>query len=101
MSLKSTIHSNALNLQYPKPLTYNARNITQDEVLFLMGLAIYGSTEKCWAFIDTLVKKDVSRNSIFLDLIPQTTRRLTSLWEDDVCTYSELTMALWRLQNIL
>lgn len=65
-----------------------------------MGLAMYGSNEKCLQFIDTLVEKDVSLNSIFLDLIPQTTRKLTSLWDDDFCSYSELMLALWRLQNI-
>ena len=67
---------------------------------FFMGLAMHGSNEKCLNFIENLVKKDVSLNSIFLDLIPQTTRRLSSLWEDDFCSYSELMLALWRLQNV-
>ena len=89
-----------LDLWCPKPMIQDLRNVTQDEVLFLMGLAMYGSKEKCLNFIENLVKKDVSLNSIFLDLIPQTTRRLTSLWEDDFCSYSELMLALWRLQNI-
>jgi len=89
-----------LDLWYPKSLIQDPRNVTQDEVLFLMGLAMYGSNEKCLHFIETLVKKNVSLNSIFLDLIPQTTRRLTGFWEDDFCSYSELMLALWRLQNI-
>jgi len=79
MSLNSKKHNPTLDLWYPKPLIEDLRIVTQDEVLFFMGLAMYGSNEKCLNFIENLVKKDVSLNSIFLDLIPQTTRRLTSL----------------------
>jgi hypothetical protein len=100
MSLNSKKLNSTRVLRYPKLRIQGQRNITQDEVLFLMALAMHGSNEKCLNFIDTLVKKNVSLNSIFLDLIPQTTRGLTSLCDDDFCSYSELILALWRLQNI-
>ena len=100
MSLNSKKLNSTRVLRYPKLRIQGQRNITQDEVLFLMALAMHGSNEKCLNFIENLVKKDVSLNSIFLDLIPQTTRRLSSLWEDDFCSYSELMLALWRLQNV-
>jgi methanogenic corrinoid protein MtbC1 len=47
------------------------------------------------------MKKQVSIESIYLDLIPMTARKLGVLWEEDICSFTDVTIGLWRLQHIL
>ncbi len=77
------------------------RKIMDPEVDLLIGLAINGSQESCMEFINKLIGKQVAIDSIYLDLIPLTARKLGVLWEQDVCSFTDVTIGLWRLQHIL
>ncbi len=39
--------------------------------------------------------------SLFLDLLSPTARRLGEMWEDDICNFTDVTMGLQRLGNVL
>ena len=77
------------------------RKTLSAEIDLLSGLAINGNQETCIEFIKKLISKQVSIESIYLDLIPMTARKLGVLWEEDVVNFTDVTIGLWRLQHIL
>lgn len=77
------------------------RSVTSIESDYLVGLVINGSQETSLEFVLKLIEKQVSTDSIYLELIPQTARKLGELWENDICSFSDVTVGLWRLQHIL
>ena len=81
--------------------TSGQRKIHVQEVDLLVSLSINGTQETCIEFINKLMKKQVSIESIYLDLIPMTARKLGVLWEEDICSFTDVTIGLWRLQHIL
>jgi methanogenic corrinoid protein MtbC1 len=54
---------------------------------------------------DNLVERlrtgGASVESLYLDLLAPTARRLGEMWEQDLCDFTEVTVGLWRLQSIL
>jgi len=81
--------------------TSGQRKIHVQEVDLLVSLCINGTQETCLEFINKLTNKQVSIESIYLDLIPMTARKLGVLWEEDICNFTDVTIGLWRLQHIL
>jgi methanogenic corrinoid protein MtbC1 len=77
------------------------RKILAAEVDLLSGLAINGNQQSCIDLIQKLIAKQVSIESIYLDLIPRTARKLGELWEEDVVSFADVTIGLWRLQHVL
>ena len=81
--------------------TPGQRKIHHQEVDLLVSLCVNGTQDTCMDFIKKLMVKQVSIESIYLDLIPMTARKLGVLWEEDICTFTDVTIGLWRLQHIL
>jgi MerR family transcriptional regulator, light-induced transcriptional regulator len=81
--------------------TSGQRKIHVQEVDLLVSLCINGTQETCLEYINKLMNKQVSIESIYLDLIPMTARKLGVLWEEDICSFTDVTIGLWRLQHIL
>lgn len=77
------------------------RNTNATEADYLADLVVNGTQESSLDFVKKLTQKQVSTDSIFLDLIPQTARKLGVLWENDICSFADVTVGLWRLQHIL
>ncbi|WP_298301234.1 cobalamin-dependent protein [uncultured Erythrobacter sp.] len=53
------------------------------------------------AEVDDFLIKGVPINTIYLDLLAPAARRLGKLWEEDQCDFVDVTMGLWRLQEVL
>jgi MerR family transcriptional regulator, light-induced transcriptional regulator len=51
--------------------------------------------------LDTLRARGVSVEALYLHLFGPTARRLGEMWEDDLCDFSTVTIALGRLQRLL
>ena len=51
--------------------------------------------------IKALLERGVSREVIFLDLLSWAARRLGELWDEDLCDFTEVTIGLCRLHQIL
>jgi len=81
--------------------TIGQRKIHHQEIDLLVSLCVNGNQETCMEFIKKLMGKQVSIESIYLDLIPMTARKLGKLWEQDICSFTDVTIGLWRLQHIL
>lgn len=53
------------------------------------------------ASIETLLDRGVSLDSVYLDLLAPAARTLGEYWEADRCDFVDVTMGLWRLQQIV
>lgn len=53
------------------------------------------------AHIDAYLANGVPIESIYLDLLAPTARVLGDFWDNDVCDFVDVTMGLWRLQQVV
>lgn len=53
------------------------------------------------ARVEALTAAGFSVETIYLDLLAPAARRLGSWWDDDACDFVDVTMGLWRLQEIV
>ena len=51
--------------------------------------------------VDRFLAKGVSVESILIDLLAPAARTLGEYWEDDACDFIDVTMGLWRLQQVV
>lgn len=66
-----------------------------------LQVVLEGSESETREFIDLLVEDGVSLETIFLDLLTNTARRLGELWETDERSFGDVTLGLLRLHRIL
>jgi methanogenic corrinoid protein MtbC1 len=53
------------------------------------------------AVIETHLERGVSIDSVYLDLLAPTARVLGDFWDNDICDFVDVTMAMWRLQQVI
>ena len=53
------------------------------------------------AFVDALRERGTSLERIHLGLIAPAARRLGTMWENDECDFAQVTLGVWRLQNLV
>jgi len=63
--------------------------------------ALLGGYEAAQDAVARFVDRGVSPDTVFLDLFAPTARRLGDLWSADRCEFTEVTIGLWRLQQLL
>lgn len=51
--------------------------------------------------VEVFLTRGVSVESIMVDLLAPSARRLGEMWEDDECDFVDVTMGLWRLQEVM
>ena len=51
--------------------------------------------------VDVFVAEGASVETIFLDLLAPAARKLGEMWEQDECDFLDVTMGLWRLQEVM
>ena len=64
-------------------------------------LSVEGDTRSLIEFVDRRLDAGSSTESIFVDLLAPAARRLGQYWEDDSGDFVDVTMGLWRIQEIL
>ena len=52
-------------------------------------------------FVEALRARGTSLDSIYLDLLAPAARRLGEMWEADQCDFTQVTVGLWRLQQVM
>ncbi len=53
------------------------------------------------ALVEALLERGVAEEAIFLDLLTHAARHLGELWEQDLCDFTEVTIGLCRLHQVL
>lgn len=78
-----------------------SRSISPDEVKRFVQLPLSMEANTLLAEVDRLLEDGVEADAIYIELLAPAARRLGELWEDDQCDFVEVTMGLWRLQEVL
>jgi methanogenic corrinoid protein MtbC1 len=84
----------------PKPsVARQPVRIEEQEVVALCELSLQAQ-EPAHAFVVALLERGAALEVIYLNLLAAVARRLGDLWTDDRCTFTDVTIALGRLQRI-
>ena len=51
--------------------------------------------------LEAMLERGSSVNELLIDVLAPAARHLGKLWEDDACDFVEVTMGLWRLQEVV
>ncbi len=74
---------------------------TDHDVADLVQMALDRDDSAATLYIDDLAARGVSLETICSALLGPTARRLGVMWDDDEITFTAVTTAVWRLQQIL
>ena len=73
----------------------------RDEPLALAHLTLRLEVFALLAHVETYLDQGVPIASIYLDLLAPTARVLGDFWDNDVCDFVDVTMGMWRLQQVV
>lgn len=71
------------------------------EVTELARLALEHDATVSAAYVDAVRARGVVLEVIYTELLAPTARRLGELWEADLCDFTQVTIGLWRLQQVM
>lgn len=75
--------------------------IDDSEIDALTPLVMHVEADAVLAHIETILARGIAVDTVMVDLLAPTARRLGELWEDDRCDFVDVTMGLWRLQEVV
>ena len=94
--------AHAADLQAPAMTEVEAgAAIDPDEVAALAPMALLVDADALLAHVEAILARGVSVDTVLVDLLAPAARLLGEYWEDDRCDFIDVTMGLWRLQEIL
>ncbi len=73
----------------------------QEQVDRLVGLVLHGGQPDAAAYVEAMRDGGTPTETLFLDLLTPAARQLGQMWEDDTCTFSDVTIGLVRLSNVM
>ncbi len=83
-----------------EPAAGGAEISDADHARFLEVVMHESSAAAC-AFVDAMLARGVPLERIFLELLTDAARRLGEFWEEDTCDFSDVTIGLCRLHELL
>ncbi len=75
--------------------------ITAQDVANFAAMPLVLQADELLAHVEGYLDRGVGVDSIFVDLLAPAARRLGDLWEEDACDFLDVTIALWRLQEVM
>lgn len=75
--------------------------INRDDIDHFVTLPLRVEAARLLDEVDALIDKGVSVESICIDLLAPAARRLGEMWSRDECDFIDVTMGLWRLQEVM
>jgi len=72
-----------------------------EEVAELAKIAVEQNADAALAYIEAIRARGISFDTLFLDLLAPAARHLGESWDADLCDFTQVTIGLWRLQQIL
>jgi methanogenic corrinoid protein MtbC1 len=74
---------------------------TDGDVAELAGLVLSRDAQVVRAFVERMHARGTPVETLYLDLLAPTARRLGDLWCEDACDFGDVTVGLGRLQQVL
>ena len=78
-----------------------AARITEAEIAALAPLALHIEADELLEYTDRILNRGVPVNNLLVDLLAPAARLLGEYWEEDRCDFVDVTMGLWRLQEVV
>ena len=75
--------------------------ITAEDVARFSPLPLTLQADELLVHVEEYVARGVGIDAIFVDLLAPAARRLGVLWEEDLCDFLDVTIGLWRLQEVM
>ena len=75
--------------------------ISEAEVATFAPLALQVEADELLDYVETLLARGVTPDTVLVDLLAPAARLLGQFWEDDRCDFVDVTMGLWRLQEVV
>lgn len=80
---------------------FGGRRVKSREAEDFVELPLTNEADFMLAEVEKLQQAGVSTESIFVDLLAASARRLGEMWEEDECDFVEVTLGIWRLQEVM
>lgn len=80
---------------------FGGRRVKSREAKDFVELPLTNEADFMLAEVEKLQRAGVSTESIFVDLLAASARRLGEMWEEDECDFVEVTLGIWRLQEVM
>jgi len=90
----------AISAQLAAPLDC-AQAIDFAEVEALAPLVMQVEAVEVLAHIEALIARGIAVDTVMVDLLAPTARLLGEMWDDDRCDFIDVSMGLWRLQEVV
>ncbi len=75
--------------------------ISPEEIDAFAPLSLQVEADALLDYVEVFLQRGVGIDSLLVDLLAPAARRLGEYWEDDRCDFVDVTMGLWRLQEIV
>ena len=76
-------------------------SITAADIEALAPLALQVEADAVLSHIEAVLARGVAVDTVMVDLLAPTARLLGEYWESDRCDFVDVTMGLWRLQEVV
>ncbi len=80
---------------------FHAVSIHASEVDQFTEIALRNESAVCQNFVESIRNRGVPLPAIYLHLFAPAARKLDAMWVADQCDFTEITVALWRIQQVM
>ena len=77
------------------------RAVQPEEVLAFTDITLHRESADCRQYIESSQHRGIPLHTIYLDLITPAARTLGHQWTQDRCDFTQVTAALWRMQQVM
>lgn len=81
--------------------SFHAISVHPAEVDQFTEIALRSESATCQNFVESIRNRGVPLQSIYLHLFTPAARKLDAMWVADQCDFTEITVALWRMQQVM
>lgn len=93
------LHAHTFNVS--RTVAPGVLSVELAEAAKFLSLPLNLEADELLDFVEGYIDNGVSVESIFVDLLAASARRLGQHWEEDECDFLDVTMGLWRLQEVM
>lgn len=84
-----------------RPVPDGGGVITPEDVARFSAMPLTLQADELLVHVEEYLARGVGIDSLFVDLLAPAARRLGDLWEEDLCDFLDVTIGLWRLQEVM
>jgi methanogenic corrinoid protein MtbC1 len=84
-----------------RDIHFTSASIRMVDVARFVRLLRSAGVDAAPALVEVLLARGIARNDIYLELLGPAARMIGDMWQDDECSFADVTMVVGRLHNIL